>query len=427
MNRIHTVLLSAVMSLAVAQTANAQDAKKFNGFWTGSYTCSDNLVATAKSRDAYTANIVFTVENNKSTTRKENSNTLEIFDLTISGAAAVAIESKGSWVKEPNRTWSIRANGNIVGNKLKAEGGMYGSDGAKVREKCTFLLSNAEMEFQAAADKATKETAPVAVAPPVAAVAVAAAPKPATPKPVSTPAPVAVAATSTTPARTAAIANVTPAQVAAYPVAAAAPVDPAAQFKKVTANPIDAQKKTHPNDVWINFNPAITVQERQFCRIVENFRTEYAVAESTHNQIKSNETLRGLAQSLNSLLPDGKFPGWVMRVVNVAQAKDGSAEVLLELPCNVYVGSNACDPDPKNFYGTAPEGSRIYTELAKMTVGDFALVSGQFMYADDKAFSKDRSVASFKYMKAADHCKAKTLTAKADFFGLKLEVLSTIK
>ena len=55
------------------------------------------------------------------------------------------------------------------------------------------------------------------------------------------------------------------------------------------------------------------------------------------------------------------------------------------------------------------------------------MVSGQFVYADEKAFGKDRSVASFKYMKTGDHCKAKSLVANADFFGLKLEVLSTIK
>ena len=116
-----------------------------------------------------------------------------------------------------------------------------------------------------------------------------------------------------------------------------------------------------------------------------------------------------------------------MRTVYVSQASNGDAEVLLELPCNVYVGSNACDMNPKNFYGTAPEGSRIYTELAKMTVGDFALTSGKFVYADAKAFDKNRSVASFGYMKTANHCTAKSIASDSDFFGLNLEVISTIK
>jgi hypothetical protein len=198
-------------------------------------------------------------------------------------------------------------------------------------------------------------------------------------------------------------------------------------LKQVTTNPLDQVKKTSGNEVWISFNPSITIQERQFCRIVENFRTESALAAQSKNAIKVNETYKSFVQGLNSLLPDGKFQGWVMRTVAVDQAADGSAEVLLELPCNVYVGSNACDTNPKNFYGTAPEGSRMYSELAKMNVGDFALTSGQFVYSDEKAFDKKRSVASFRYMKAAAHCKAKEVSTDSDFFGLKLDVISTIK
>jgi hypothetical protein len=199
------------------------------------------------------------------------------------------------------------------------------------------------------------------------------------------------------------------------------------QATKLTTNPIDTQKKTSGNEVWVSFNPSITIQERQFCRIIENFRTENEIAQQSRNQIKVNETLRNLSQSLNSLLPDGKFQGWIMRTVNVSQASDGSAEVLMELPCNVYVGSNACDANPANFYGTAPEGSRIYTELAKMTVGDFALTSGQFVYVDDKAYDKNRSVSSYRFLKSASHCKAKEMPIDSDFFGLKLDVISTIK
>lgn len=237
----------------------------------------------------------------------------------------------------------------------------------------------------------------------------------------SVPPPVSVPATPVTPARVAAIANVdVPVRA---PIGQTVPNQPT----QVTTNPIDQIKKTSGNEVWISFNPSISVQERQFCRIVENFRTENALALQSKNQIKVNETYRSLTQSLNSLLPDGKFQGWVMRTVAVDQASDGSAEVLLELPCNIYVGSNACDANPSNYYGTAPEGSRMYTELAKMTVGDFALTSGQFVYTDDKAFDKTRSVASFRYMRTAAHCKAKEVAADTEFFGIKLDVISTIK
>jgi len=238
---------------------------------------------------------------------------------------------------------------------------------------------------------------------------------------VTTPAPAPVSAQQGQPARAAAIGNVQ--------VQTSVPVGQSVNGQPVqlTTNPIDQQKKTSGNEVWVSFNPSITVQERQFCRIIENFRTENSIAQQSRNQIKVNETYRNLSQSLNALLPDGKFQGWIMRSVYVSQASDGSAEVLLELPCNVYVGSNACDMNPQNFYGTAPEGSRIYSELAKLTVGDFVLTSGQFVYTDNKAFDKNRSVASFRFLKTADHCRAKEMPNEAEFFGLKLDVISTIK
>jgi hypothetical protein len=233
------------------------------------------------------------------------------------------------------------------------------------------------------------------------------------------PMPAPVPATPNQPARNAAIGNVQPTVPSVQ--------GQNNQASKLTTNSIDTQKKTSGNEVWVSFNPSITIQERQFCRIIENFRTENEIAQQSKNQIKVNETFRNLSQSLNSLLPDGKFQGWIMRTVFVSQAIDGSAEVLMELPCNVYVGSNACDANPQNFYGTAPEGSRIYTELAKMTVGDFALTSGQFVYVDNKAYDKNRSVASFRFLKTASHCKAKEMPADSDFFGINLEVISTIK
>ena len=196
---------------------------------------------------------------------------------------------------------------------------------------------------------------------------------------------------------------------------------------QITSNALDAGKKTSPNEVWVSFNPSITVQERQFCRIVENFRTEHELAQQSKNQIRVNEAFRTLSRSLNALLPDGKFQAWIMRTIMVAQAPDGSAEVLLELPCSVYVGSNACDADPRNFYGTVSEGSRIYSELAKMTVGDFALTSGQFVFTDPTVFDRSRSVASFRMLKTAAHCRAREMPADSDFFGVQLDVISTIK
>ncbi len=218
-----------------------------------------------------------------------------------------------------------------------------------------------------------------------------------------------------------------PKEAAKDATAVIANINVASDTRPVTSNPLDTQKKTSSNEVWVSFQPSISLQQRQFCRIVENFRTELVVSKNTRNEIKVNETYRNLMQSLNALLPDGKFQGWLMRTVRVVQERDGSADVLLQLPCDVLVGSNTCGDNPNKFTGIVPEGSRIYTELAKMSVGDFAITNGQFIYSDDKVFDKNRSVASFQYLPAAAHCNAKEFKTNPDFFGVTLDTLSTIK
>jgi hypothetical protein len=350
---------------------------------------------------------------------------LVVINLDIDRNNNANIAGRGTRKANTNSGWLIKASGNVNRGTIKAIGSMTDLDGNVVRKLCTFDLNNSEVEGRLASQHASNDRVPQPKE----------ATTPATPKPIanaqkpssSTPAartqqpivttspPKSVPGTDGAPARVAAVANVDRAlnDSEKHP------------HTKVTTNPIDSLKKTGPNDVWINFNPSITVQERQFCRLVENYRADYASAQASRNQIKVNEANKNFNQALNSLLPDGKFQGWVMRNTMVAQASDGSADVLFEMPCNVYVGSNACDP--KNFYGTIPEGSRVYTELAKITVGDFGLVSGKFGYVDEKAFDKNRSVASFVFMKSPDHCKANLMKTSSEFFGVKVDVLSTIK
>lgn len=50
------------------------------------------------------------------------------------------------------------------------------------------------------------------------------------------------------------------------------------QVVQVTSNPLDTTIKADGKEVWVNFTPSITIVERQFCRLIENFRTENALA-----------------------------------------------------------------------------------------------------------------------------------------------------
>lgn len=423
--------------LAFSGGAYAQGTKDINeGAWVGDWSCSENPSPNARVKGGWTQKITFILSSNSGVARLDQTKETITINMNIDRNNNATIQGRSTLKANTNRGWLIKASGIVNRGTLKAIGSMTDLDGNVVRKLCTFDLNNSEVEGRLASQHASNDRAPEQKS---STESKQASPNqvPATQKPsipaaaqsqitttsvspaqqpvVKTAPPKPVSATDTAPARVAAIGNVdqTLNALEKHP------------HTKVTTNPIDSLKKTGPNDVWINFNPSITVQERQFCRLIENYRADYASAEASRNQIKVNEANKNFTQALNSLLPDGKFQGWVMRNTMVAQASDGSADVLFEMPCNVYVGSNSCDP--KAFFGTVPEGSRVYTELAKMTVGDFGLVSGKFGYSDEKAFDKNRSVASFVFMKSPAHCKANLMKTNSEFFGVKIDVLSTIK
>jgi hypothetical protein len=441
----YSVLLFLVSAITLQFDVHAQAADTlYDGMWIGQIACSEGVAGRTLRAGPFNAKISFFVTYNKGYARFDTPKKIEQYNLAIGPNSKVVIDAFGARKDNTNHGWMLKAEGSLAGNAVSATGAMMSADGkVRIRNVCTFTLQNKEVENRLAASKKEQEEAAARKLEQAGATKAAQIQEPVQPKPasqemqdgkksrgknagavalknteaVTTAAPKPVPATASTPARTAAIANVD------VPKGSSDPSLPT----KVTTNPIDKIRKTGSNEVWISFNPSITVQERQFCRIIENYRAEYAAAQASNNQIKVNESVKNMAQAINSLLPDGKIQGWVMRGISIAQSSDGSADVLFELPCKVYVGSNTCDSNPKNFYGTVPEGSRVYTELSKMTVNDFALVSGQFVYADEKVFDKNRSVASYGYMKTAAHCKAKAMQNNADFFGVKVDTLSTIK
>jgi len=424
--------------LAFSGAAYAQGTKDtYDGAWVGDWSCSENPSPNARVKGGWTQKVTFILSSNSGTARLDQTKEKITVNMNIDRNNNASIQGRGTVKANTNSGWLIKASGIVNRGTIKAIGSMTDLEGNAIRKLCTFDLNNSEVEGRLASQhasndrpaeqKALTEPKPASLKPASATQKLSTLPSAAQSQntvagisqaqqpALTTPPPKPVSATETAPARVAAIGNVDQTLNASdkHP------------HTKVTTNPIDSLKKTGPNDVWINFNPSITVQERQFCRLIENYRADYASAEASRNQIKVNEANKSFTQALNSLLPDGKFQGWVMRNTMVAQASDGSADVLFEMPCNVYVGSNACDP--KTYFGTVSEGSRVYTELAKMTVGDFGLVSGKFGYADEKAFDKNRSVASFVFMKSPAHCKANLMKTNSEFFGVKIDGLSTIK
>ena len=138
---------------------------------------------------------------------------------------------------------------------------------------------------------------------------------------------------------------------------------------------------------WPEVNNYIPIQQRQFCDLADDYRIDLASAISARNEIKQNMAKKQRQEDLDGLLPGGKFENWIGRVVSVKQVNDpkdpvvdGDAAVVLELWCDVQVGSGQLEVDGSLKWGaTIDYDSRQYREAAKLSAGDFAIISGQFV------------------------------------------------
>ena len=122
------------------------------------------------------------------------------------------------------------------------------------------------------------------------------------------------------------------------------------------------------------------IQQRQFCNIASEFRHDLREATESANQIRINMTFRERQRSLDSLLPDGDFNNWLVRVVTVGQMPDGSARFVAELPCDALIGSGTIGEGPdEKWVATIDYDARAYRELAKVSRGDFIAIQGALL------------------------------------------------
>ena len=149
---------------------------------------------------------------------------------------------------------------------------------------------------------------------------------------------------------------------------------------------------------WSEAEKYAPIQQRQFCDLTEKYRRSLAEAAAARNDIKINLAEKQRQLDLDSLVPNGKFENWVVKIVSVKQVVtpkipeiDGNAAVVLELWCGTQIGSGVMDFDGKPFWGATIEyGSREYREAVKFQYGDFAIVSGNFLrLMDFMPYSKE--------------------------------------
>ena len=148
------------------------------------------------------------------------------------------------------------------------------------------------------------------------------------------------------------------------------------------------------SEEWQPLTVDMPLTERLFCDLYHDFNINKEKAEKSNNQIRVNMVHRSFQEDLDSLLPGGSLDQWIVKVLKVSQVPNGDAAIIAELPCGVLVGSGTMSSEEGsnnqlNWAATIPYSSRLYNELAKVSIGDFVNISGTFVQIE--AFESGRN------------------------------------
>jgi hypothetical protein len=179
-----------------------------------------------------------------------------------------------------------------------------------------------------------------------------------------------------------------------------------------------------PGD-WMMRVSAVPIQQQQFCRIIDQFYDKLTNVYQFRNEIKKNALYRDRQQDLASLLPNGAINSWVVRVVEVTQASDGSAAVMLQPPCRAMLGSDACATNGRKMRATIPADSLMYRELSRVNAGDFVTISGTVLYA--QAVDLDTPLPDYAVYEPKKHCSSADGAKDEDVFVTQLSTLAVLR
>lgn len=157
-------------------------------------------------------------------------------------------------------------------------------------------------------------------------------------------------------------------------------------FSCTSTNFVNAGPKS-----WSDAEKYIPIQQKQFCDLKNRFLSELYKAYFSRNEIKINMVKKQRQEDLDALFPKRLFNNWIVKVVSVKQVKtpsfketDGDVAAVFELPCGTQIGSGEFSYDKGTRWGaTIDYGSREYREVAKLSSGEFAIISGNFVKLND--------------------------------------------
>jgi predicted nucleic acid-binding Zn-ribbon protein len=172
-----------------------------------------------------------------------------------------------------------------------------------------------------------------------------------------------------------------------------------------------------PPGEWTAVRGLLPLQQLQFCQAVTAYNQDLFAAQNLRNEVRLTVAKTRRDAALSTIAPDRRFHHWVAQVKSLRLAKDGSASVVLSLPCGVAFGSFACGSEIR---GTIPASSALFQQVADLGVGDFLVdVSGVILSQNTLGVP---AAPSWPGMPVSGHCDAGVLDAGvSEFFVVALE------
>ena len=142
---------------------------------------------------------------------------------------------------------------------------------------------------------------------------------------------------------------------------------------------------------WQDAEKYISIQQKQFCDLTDNYVVNLDKAINSRNEIKINKIKKQRQEDLDALLPAGKYQNWIVKLVSIKQVNspmnektDGDSSVVFELSCGSQIGSGSFLIDGNLTWGaTIDYNSREYREVSKLSSGDFSIITGTFLKLND--------------------------------------------
>lgn len=142
-------------------------------------------------------------------------------------------------------------------------------------------------------------------------------------------------------------------------------------------------------------NELTNITQRQFCKILDDYRASYTEAMESNNQIKINSVIKSRSEELDSLMPGGDFQDWQFEFLKATSTSDGNANMCIAT-CDGQVilqTGTFIDATSEPLSSTIAYGSREYRAIAQLDINDLALVSGRIV----KVASFQSSAKEFSY------------------------------